>query len=219
MDWLPERLLVLLNYEALKKIPVTYFLGYLKSFGISAGYAEKIMGKDDKYRLYIKKLSELRERWFNDVSLSLRTLSILHYEAIDLGRELINKFSGYLIQNRYYTTTAINKNAFFYFSKNKGFYFQSGDSGKFFFIKSRGLLKVPNIWLTHLIQCSCSGGLIGRGLEERIVLKCEYREGNINPKLKKVIAGRIRLCNRMADFFKRNKLTKGLYRFAYLYHS
>jgi len=220
MDWLPERVLTLLLLYKSKRLSVIQLLRYLRSLTISLDYVSEIIGTYDESHLFISMLTKLRKFWFHrSLEENLDILIDLIHLGIGIGKKEICRFSRFLLKFEYYNLPRINKEAFFFFSKGKGFLFSPNNESEVKFFSHRGVLRVPSIWLVHFLALSRSDKILGAGFRRNLLVsKRDEVEIKIAPRLIRIIRKRMNLCEKIAAYCKKyNFSASRLYRFAYVY--
>lgn len=227
MDWLPERILSIMEYKRATKIPVVTMLGLLGSYLYSAKRAEQILGGRIKEIVqFERKIKDLRRNWFREDSLlRLKKLRSLIDSGITSGMKALEELSFYLILNKYYMPSENVRGSFFYINKEKGFLFSEDirdintERYRLLSAESGTFLSIPSIWLNHLCFYSRKNGMISKRLRSNIVIKGKTKRFKINQEMSCVLTKGINLCNRMAIFYEKYQIPESKwYRFGHIKH-
>lgn len=226
MDFLPERVLTLLEYRENKIIPVTDTMGILKSYLYSAKIAEEITQKNIKeVDEFEKEINCARKNWFlKSYSEQTELLLCLVDKAIYSGLKIVESMASFLTENGYYLPRDSEKDAFFFFNRKKGFFFYGSGTNKnarkknyFMTDKESVFLSVPIIWLSHFCFYGQHKGIISSRIRDNLILKQNIETVGIETGMSEILSLRISMCNEMAESFQKLGVpTHKLYRFAHI---
>lgn len=219
MDWLPERILMLMEIERSRDVSVTYFLGHLKSFCICVENAAEVAGSGASGAAsYCDQVHQLRREWFNtDLDRNLKRMVDLTYEGIDLGRHLMNEVADFVVGQGLYTPTLVEYTSFFYLNSAKGYVFPGTEEGSKDEVPiERVIVETPGVWLTHLLRASWGSGFVSQLVARNLRIKGVCRVGRVRRDLAKLVDRRTVLGNEMVAYARQYGLEKGLYRYGHL---
>lgn len=225
MDFMPERILSILEVKMSKKILVIYVLGLLNSYLYTVKSVETIIGKKTSEMLDFEiELKDLRNTWFqHDPDLRLNKISSLMERSVVLGFKVIAELTFYLISKKYYQPMQCVEGSRFFINQNKGycFFFNGNDiSAEKCFCpnEQKGIfILVPSIWLSHYYIYSKCNGRISKTISNNLILKGGPDEESVGPVMAKVLSKRINLCNEMAEYFENYEIPLNrLHRFAHI---
>ncbi len=226
MDFLPERVLSLLEHRERVTIPVHEVIGLLQSYLYSAKATEKIIAKPFKdIDAFAKELKTLRETWFQNSSKRTNMLKELINQGIDSGIVAFEALASYLKYQKYYLPLGNSKGTIFYLNQNKGFSFysseedMSGTEKSPFFSDGKNcvILKIPGVWLTHFYYYAQQQGVISSNIRNNLIMGAKIEKINISNQMAAILSKRISLCNEIAAFFIKHRIPMDkLHRFAHI---
>jgi len=212
LDWLPERLHSLLKFKKERKINVTRGLQLIKSASVSLDKLSKLTGSV-RYESLSKDIKKLRSNWFkNKNENNLRDFRNLLEKSADTILDAINEMDKFLIKNNY---------IFGDFSK-AGESFKIKNGPEFFFgqeveIREGKIFLPRSFFFFFAAQTLLGDGFISDNLKKSFDKKLPRLaiKGHINKKLLGVMKKRAQYIDRVANFFKKNEIKKGLLKYGW----
>lgn len=210
LDWLPERLFTSLKVKNSGQLNVMKMLGLIKSIAISFDKISKLTNNHE-FDIIKKNINALRSTWFSNKN-RLQDTDNLFKKTIILTLKAINFMDEYLIKNKY----------IFGDLKKAGKYFKIPNGPEFVFgnkaeIKKKTVQLPKSFFFFLAAQAVSNNGFISNHLKKSFDTDLNNLNINnhINNKLKKTIKKRIEYCDKLADFFRKNNLKTGLFKYGW----
>lgn len=212
LDWLPERVYALRQWQQANPRDVWRALQILKSCTVSFRKLDTLLGTDD-YRAFIEKVSDLRRQWFSRAHPEKHLKNSVE-EAIRLGEDGLRTIADYVEDYGYISPVKKSQGI------SKKFFIPGGPQVVFGGRASARSLSLPTI----LFYFFAGQAVLTRGpITDRLRLHLGLRASSdgriieaLHPGLAKAIGQRMAYCNTVAHFLRAHEIRRGLLKYGWL---